>query len=130
MVKNNWLFREGRFSLKKGFSPVRFRLKSPKRENKSMNFVEKRFLKKHEKRRKTKKTSESRWFSGSNLFRPLSREAPTRIELVLKILQTSALPLGYGAVCIYRRSEKTKQANCPTGRGIIQDSYANGNNFF
>ena len=63
-----------------------------------MNFVEKRFLKKHEKRRKTKKTSDFRWFSGSNLFRPLNREAPTRIELVLKILQTSALPLGYGAI--------------------------------
>ena len=25
-------------------------------------------------------------------------EAPTRIELVMEILQTSALPLGYGAV--------------------------------
>ena len=89
---------KGGFLSKKSFSPVRFRLKSPKRENKSMNFVEKRFLKKHEKRRKTKKTSDFRWFSGSNLFRPLNREAPTRIELVLKILQTSALPLGYGAI--------------------------------
>ena len=35
--------------------------------------LKKRFLKKREKRRKTKKTSENRWFSGSNLFRPLSR---------------------------------------------------------
>ena len=44
-------------------------------------------------------------------------EAPTRIELVLKILQTSALPLGYGAVCIYRRSEKTKTGQLSDGQG-------------
>ena len=44
-------------------------------------------------------------------------EAPTRIELVLKILQTSALPLGYGAVYIYRRSEKAKTVQLSDAQG-------------
>ena len=29
------------------------------------------------------------------------QEAPTRFELVMKVLQTSALPLGYGALFLY-----------------------------
>ena len=38
-------------------------------------------------------------------LRDIKLEAPTRFELVIKVLQTSALPLGYGALahhwCIY-----------------------------
>ena len=54
-------------------------------------------LKKREKRRKTKKNGENSPFFKCDPFRTRVMEAPTRIELVLKILQTSALPLGYGA---------------------------------
>ena len=34
------------------------------------------------------------------LIRP-SSEVPTRFELVIKVLQTFALPLGYGTIFIY-----------------------------
>ncbi len=32
-------------------------------------------------------------------------EAPPRFELGVKVLQTSALPLGYGALCFFREKD-------------------------
>ena len=34
-------------------------------------------------------------------FKALNAEAPTRFELVIEVLQTFALPLGYGALLKY-----------------------------
>ena len=56
-------------------------------------------MKKREKRRKTKKTSENRWFSRRYLLRQRHMEAAPRIELGMRVLQTRALPLGYAAEC-------------------------------
>ena len=60
-------------------------------------FAKMRFLKKRGKARKTKKTGENRRFSVLHLFRPEHLEAPPGIGPGMKVLQTSALPLGYGA---------------------------------
>ena len=38
-------------------------------------------------------------------FRTLVKEAPTRFELVIEVLQTFALPLGYGALVTPRGFE-------------------------
>ena len=48
--------------------------------------------------RKTKKTRENLGFFDRHFLRPEHLEAPSRIELEMAILQTAALPLGYGAV--------------------------------
>ncbi|MBR4490728.1 hypothetical protein IKP13_08870 [bacterium] len=52
------------------FSAVRIRVKAPKTEMRSICGVQITFFEKAKKRRKTKKTSENRWFSGADLFRP------------------------------------------------------------
>ena len=36
------------------------------------------------------------------------KKAPTRIELVIRVLQTLALPLGYGAACSIYNTNKSK----------------------
>ena len=43
--------------------------------------------------------------SKTNRFRTFYLEAPTRFELVIEVLQTFALPLGYGALVTPRGFE-------------------------
>ena len=62
-------------------------------------FALSRILKKRGKRRKTKKTRENLGLFDRHLLRPEHLEAPIGIGPMIKVLQTSALPLGYGAVC-------------------------------
>ena len=40
-----------------------------------------------------------------NDFRESTREVPTRFELVIRVLQTHALPLGYGTIFDYKLSD-------------------------
>ena len=77
-------------------------------------FALSRILKKRGKRRKTKKTRENLGFFDRHLLRPEHLEAPPGIGPGMKVLQTSALPLGYGALCrihksicfIYKKNER------------------------
>ena len=45
-----------------------------------------------------KKTSENRWFSRPDHLSRVVMEATPRLGLGVKVLQTSALPLGYDAI--------------------------------
>ncbi len=38
------------------------------------------------------------------------KEAPTRFELVIEVLQTFALPLGYGAICCINKMHYIKES--------------------